>query len=271
MFAAFGAPIKEGFQSESGNRNYQHDVSHCVVYDDIQGFSLNGEVLPQDDVIRVGETLHSYRNLCGTSTEQVEEDTDSDEDPEEITANKEEEEARANEKRNIERRNNMMNARTIATTIESVVQNEDEDDEDEDDDEEDNTLSNSSTEMVGENNDNEDENDEENNDGDEENNDDDEENTDNEDDDEVPTTTTGIETFFGGKIENFANGTSNTLLSSNVLLKALMMSCLFYVLAHNDTRKYLVKNIFKSIGDKYYLFGAMVIFFVLYYLINLFL
>ena len=53
--------------------------------------------------------------------------------------------------------------------------------------------------------------------------------------------------------------------------KALMMSCLFYVLAHNDTRKYLGKTIFKSIGDKYYLFGAMVIFFVLYYLINLFL
>ena len=57
----------------------------------------------------------------------------------------------------------------------------------------------------------------------------------------------------------------------NTILKAVMITCLFYVLAHKDAKKYLMGNIFKKVKGENYLYIAMVIFFIVFYLISVFL
>ena len=98
----------------------------------------------------------------------------------------------------------------------------------------------------------------------------DEDEDDDDDDDETPETTN--EAFFGGKIEHFSNKeVAEKATSMNTVLKAVMITCLFYVLAHKDAKKFIMGNVFKTVNTQYYLYIAMVIFFIVYYIISVFL
>lgn len=92
---------------------------------------------------------------------------------------------------------------------------------------------------------------------------------------EIREPTPGRETFVGSNnIEYFTNNSSESskrAFSPNTLLKAIMITCLFYVLAHKDTQNYLLNNVLTSITPSMYLYVAMAIFFVLFYLISVFL
>lgn len=252
MFAAFGAPIKEGFQSNSCNKSHDYDVSACVSGDP-GSFLLNNEFLPDNKcVTKVNDSYFSTEDLCGVGTSQVEEeDTDSDdeEDPEIRQSNEQEERELENEK-------NQKSAASNNNDTESETEDEDTEDE----------SNNQDNEDIEDTQDNEEENEDDNN--------VDAESDEESDNESQTTTTTGVnvETFYGNNIEHFANSNTNSnVFSSNALLKALMMACLFYVLAHPDTKKHLLKTVFKAINEKYYLYVAMVIFFVLYFVINVFL
>jgi DNA mismatch repair ATPase MutL len=254
MFAAFGAPIKESFQSNNqeevegeDNTTTSYSVSSCVDISVDGDYTTNISGFDPNLITESENGLFYPRNLCNVPTEAVEEETESeDDDPEMAQSNQDE-----NGELEVEKQNSQAN------NAQAEEETSDEEEEGEPADEEEEETESSTKQVVE----------------DDEAEAEDEDEEDEDEEDEVPTTTTGVETFFGGKIEHFANSSSesNSLLSTNVLLKALMMTCLFYVLAHNDTRKYLLKTVFKSISEKYYLYGAMVIFFVLYYLINLFL
>lgn len=93
------------------------------------------------------------------------------------------------------------------------------------------------------------------------------------DDDNDPTATTeSTENFFGGEIEHFSNQEiAQKATSMNTILKAVMITCLFYVLAHKDAKKYIMGNIFKKVKGENYLYIAMVIFFIVFYIISVFL
>ena len=52
-----------------------------------------------------------------------------------------------------------------------------------------------------------------------------------------------------------------------LLLKSLLFACLFYLLAHNDTKKVLL-NVVK-LGKDNYLYLATVLFFVAYLILNI--
>ena len=58
------------------------------------------------------------------------------------------------------------------------------------------------------------------------------------------------------------------LLDVNLLLKALLFSCLFYIVAHPDTRGFLLKNI-KLLKKVDYSIVSMVVFFVFYYVLSI--
>ena len=93
---------------------------------------------------------------------------------------------------------------------------------------------------------------------------------------EISEPTPGRETFVGSNtIEHFTNNSLETtkekIFSPNNLLKAIMVTCLFYVLAHKDTQDYVLKNILPSVKPSMYLYLAMALFFVLFYLISVFL
>jgi len=93
---------------------------------------------------------------------------------------------------------------------------------------------------------------------------------------EISEPTPGRETFVGSNtIEHFTNNSSESTkekaFSPNTLLKAIMVTCLFYVLAHKDTQNYLLKNIFNNVSPSMYLYLAMALFFLLFYLISVFL
>ena len=60
---------------------------------------------------------------------------------------------------------------------------------------------------------------------------------------------------------------NRNMLDIKVFLKALLFSCLFYLLAHNDTRNMILKVV--KIGNNNYLYLAMVLFFVCYLLLNM--
>ena len=101
-------------------------------------------------------------------------------------------------------------------------------------------------------------------------NDDSDTSEDEEEEEETPTTTS--EGFFGGSVEHFSNqDVQEKATSMNTLLKAVMITCLFYVLAHKESKKYLMGNIFKSIRSENYLYIAMVLFFIIFYVISVFL
>ena len=88
-----------------------------------------------------------------------------------------------------------------------------------------------------------------------------------EEDDEEDEETT--ETFYGGNIEHFSNKeVVEKATSMNLILKGVMITCLFYVLAHKDTKKYIMGKVFKSVSSQNYLYIAMVLFFLVYYIIS---
>tara|TARA_Y100000389_G_scaffold173739_1_gene183143 strand:- start:12 stop:584 length:573 start_codon:yes stop_codon:yes gene_type:complete len=92
-------------------------------------------------------------------------------------------------------------------------------------------------------------------------------------DEEEPSSTPQVtDNFYGGKIEHFSNQeVVEKATSMNTVLKAVMITCLFYVLAHKDAKKYIMGNIFKSVKGENYLYIAMVIFFIIFYIISVFL
>tara|TARA_A100000164_G_scaffold169389_1_gene150296 strand:- start:100 stop:663 length:564 start_codon:yes stop_codon:yes gene_type:complete len=93
-----------------------------------------------------------------------------------------------------------------------------------------------------------------------------------EDEDEPSSTPQVTDKFYGGKIEHFSNQeVAEKATSMNTVLKAVMITCLFYVLAHKDAKKYIMGNIFKSVKGENYLYIAMVIFFIIFYIISVFL
>ena len=72
-------------------------------------------------------------------------------------------------------------------------------------------------------------------------------------------------------IEGFAGSslTLNKLMNFNLLLKSILFACLFYILAHPQTRAFITKNVFKKMKKTQYLYVAMVIYVVVYYVLNL--
>ena len=91
-------------------------------------------------------------------------------------------------------------------------------------------------------------------------------------DNEEETSEDGNEGFYGGNIEHFSNGDiAQKATSMNTILKAVMITCLFYVLAHKDAKKYIMGNFFKNVKGENYLYIAMVVFFIVFYLISVFL
>ena len=109
-------------------------------------------------------------------------------------------------------------------------------------------------------------NDEEDSDDDEDDEDEDNEDEDDEDDINEP--------FMGNRIEGF-NGTGNrnnrNTIAHNfnmkLLLKSLLFSCLFYLLAHSDTRNTLLKVL--KVDKEYYLYLGTAIFFIIYLILNI--
>lgn len=62
---------------------------------------------------------------------------------------------------------------------------------------------------------------------------------------------------------------SRKLLSLDLLLRSVLYACLFYILAHPDTFK-LVGKVLKKVSKSNLLYVHMVVFGVVYYLLNLF-
>ena len=84
------------------------------------------------------------------------------------------------------------------------------------------------------------------------------------------------EGFRGSRKEHFTNHNevAKKALSMNLFLKAVLFTCLFYILAHNDTRDFIIKKVFKSakaVKSKHYLYIAMVLFFIVFYILSVFL
>ena len=86
-----------------------------------------------------------------------------------------------------------------------------------------------------------------------------------------------VDPFYGGKIrEGFSNKNEivNKALSLNLLLKSVLFACLFYILAHSDTKNFVIKRVFKNVrGLKadHYIYVAMILFFIAFYVLSLFL
>ena len=59
------------------------------------------------------------------------------------------------------------------------------------------------------------------------------------------------------------------LINVDLLLKSLLFACMFYILAHNDSIKLVKKSLGKVSQDNVQLV-MMVLYAVLYYIINLF-
>ena len=92
-----------------------------------------------------------------------------------------------------------------------------------------------------------------------------EEEEDEEDEEEVEEEFTGsmnIEHFSGKQIQQ-------KVLNLNLLLKSLLFACLFYIVAHPDTKTYLLKNL-KFLKGIDFLIVSMIIYFVCYYIISIF-
>ena len=176
-------------------------------------------------------------NELGTESDS-EDESESDSDEEEETAKQEEEDENSRINQNNNSKNNNNNNNNTTTTTQA------------------NDLDDESDDSNDENNDGID-------------NDD----LDDDSDDETSPTTAGSEPFFGGKIEHFTNNgdTASKVLSLNLFLKSIMIACLFYILAHPDTKKFILSKVFKNIKPEYYLYVAMLLFFVVFYIIGIFL
>ena len=71
-----------------------------------------------------------------------------------------------------------------------------------------------------------------------------------------------IEHFSGSNIKE-------KVLSLNLLLKSVLFACLFYIIAHPDTKVFLLQNI-KCLKSADFLMVSMVLFFICYYILNIF-
>ena len=75
---------------------------------------------------------------------------------------------------------------------------------------------------------------------------------------------------FVGSIENFVGDNKSNLgemLTKNLILKSLLFTCLFYLLAHKDSKIFILKII--KIGNENYLYLAALLFLVGYLILNL--
>lgn len=71
-------------------------------------------------------------------------------------------------------------------------------------------------------------------------------------------------------VEGFVGSSSSRqLVNVNLLLKALLFACIFYVLAHPDTYSKVIKKLHKGITKNNGLYVSMVVFGLLYYVLNL--
>jgi hypothetical protein len=79
------------------------------------------------------------------------------------------------------------------------------------------------------------------------------------------------EPFVGSRIEGFNGSGNRNVIAHNfnvkMLLKSLLFACLFYLLAHDDTKNVLLKVV--KIEKGYYLYLATVLFFVIYLILNI--
>ena len=66
---------------------------------------------------------------------------------------------------------------------------------------------------------------------------------------------------------NVDTNSLESVFNVKLLLKAVLFTCLFYLLAHNDTKNVISKGL--NMGKEYYLYLAAVIFFVGYLILNL--
>ena len=87
-------------------------------------------------------------------------------------------------------------------------------------------------------------------------------------DEPSPTTTEG---FLGSNtIEKFSGREMREKATSlTVVLRSVLFACLFYILAHPDTRSYLLKNL-KFLKQFDFLTVSMVLFLVLHYVLSIF-
>ena len=276
MFSTFGAPIIETFESSNSEKDNLEvcPETKCFISTDNDGTktphmrksgntdyetceklgcSIEGDLVkcpasvlnPGSNKQTVSVSVSSDDGLSTTSSSSGEssEESDSDSDPEEKEAVKEENSTSNNSSR-------------IITRTTSVKNNEEETDSEESEEPE-------STSVVDENGEDKDESEEEGN-----------TDTDDESENSVPAPTTA-EGFYGGSnIEHFSNKngfTMSSIFSVNLLLKSVMIACLFYVLAHPDTKKYLLGRVFKNIKPENYLYVAMLLFLIIFYVIGIFL
>ena len=71
-------------------------------------------------------------------------------------------------------------------------------------------------------------------------------------------------------IENFSGREMREKATSlSVVLRSVLFACLFYILAHPDTRSYLLKNL-KFLKQFDFLTVSMVLFLVLHYVLSIF-
>jgi hypothetical protein len=73
------------------------------------------------------------------------------------------------------------------------------------------------------------------------------------------------ERFVGDTIEGFVG--NNDKINLHFVLKCVLFACLFFIVAHDDTRNYLVK-MFKVKKEHYTYIGTL-IFFVVYFILNM--
>ena len=82
----------------------------------------------------------------------------------------------------------------------------------------------------------------------------------------------GIEESFSGSmnVEHFSGkNVTEKVLSLNLLLKSILFACLFYIIAHPDTKVFLLQNL-KFLKKSDYLMISMVLFFICYYILSIF-
>ena len=118
-------------------------------------------------------------------------------------------------------------------------------------------------------NENESENEEKENENSEEENENENSEEEENDSDEEENDSDEVEPFVGS-IENFVGDNKSNLgelLTKNLILKSLLFTCLFYLLAHKDSKNFILKII--KIEKENYLYLAGLLFLVGYLILNL--
>ena len=242
MFSEFGAPILEGFESNSS--------SNYVPLEKGKGLSVvNNEILIEEGLREI--FLKAQDEYSNKKDEESDTDTSDEEEKEEN------EDTTPDFTRKLNNSNNVTVTTASNNNYSVDVEADAGEDENGDEDENEDNAKNNNTVAVLQNDEDKD------SDSDDEDEDEDEDEDKNED---------LVDNFFGGKIEHFSNKEiSQKATSMNTILKTVMITCLFYVLAHKDSKKFIMGNVFKKVKGEYYLYIAMAIFFVVFYIITVFL